>query len=163
MIYFCFFSHWHTSRLTPQPSAWQRWWAQSGRVESFFFFFLYCSTFSRWLAWILLLPVLTWKLLQNYTSGHEPIKAEMGDTALEQLGEKYISTCGTDPKPATRPVEKCGLLLHRKGVCYESMINATGVPFPFSPTSPLWFCLATVLRHWHKTVCYNMEVYLSWL
>lgn len=25
-----------------------------------------------------------------------------------------------------------------------------GVPFPFSPTSPLWFCLATVLKRWQN-------------
>lgn len=74
----------------------------------------------------------------------------MGGTALELFGEKYISTCGTGPKQVTRPVEKCGLLLHRKGVFYEYKINATGVPFPFAPTSPLWFCVATVLKHWQK-------------
>lgn len=120
--------------------------------EEILFLFFYSWTFSRWLPWILLLPVLTWSPCRIRQRGHVPIKTEMGDTALEQLLEKYISTCGKDPKQATRPVEKCSLLLHRKGVFYESMINATGVPFPFSPTSPLWFHLATVLKHW-QTAC----------
>lgn len=49
----------------------------------------------------------------------------------------------------TRLVEKCGVS-HRKGVFYESMINATGVPFPFSPTSLLWFLLCDRVKTLRK-------------
>lgn len=51
-----------------------------------------------------------------------------------------------------QPLEKCSQFLHRKGVFYESMINATRVPFPFSATSPLWFCLATVLKYYQNSL-----------
>lgn len=69
----------------------------------------------------------------------------MGDTAPELLKEEiYMHTWHW--AKANGLVEKRGSLLHRKGVFCVSMINATGVPFPFSPTSPLWFCLATALK-----------------
>ena len=160
MIYFYFSSHWHTSRLTPQPSAWQRWWAQSGRSWFLFFFFILQHIFTL----ISLNPAAACPDMEASAELYERAWTNKSWNGWHcpgaVRGEIYISTCGTDPKPATRPVEKCGLLLRRKGVCYESMINATGVPFPFS-TSPLWFCLATALKHWHKTVCHNIGVYLS--
>lgn len=72
----------------------------------------------------------------------------MVDTALKQLGEIYPHMAQIQGK--LQPLEKCSQFLHRKGVFYESMINATRVPFPFSATSPLWFCLATVLKYYQN-------------
>lgn len=45
------------------------------------------------------------------------------------------------------------------------MINATGVPFPFSPTSPLWFCFTRILQdiYFHFTAALMSDLLLLFI
>lgn len=141
MIYFHFFS--------PQSLVWQSWWATTGWTWFSFFFTAHFHTFT---AWIRLLPVVIWSPCRIIQQGTNQWKLKMGCMAFELFRKKYTVYSHV----ARVQSKSLGQLRNQACWCigrvffYEYKINATGVPFPFSPTSPLWFSVATALEHRQK-------------